>query len=399
MVGTTLEDVAFRNLTAKKGERAYTVEEYRTITSSVLADTAGEANSYTTRTAKHGTFERFALPLLGWAVNQSKNFSRTFKDKDNQVSLATAMTGVYTTAFYVLPMSMAFVGFKDLFDEWVMGQKNKKIPMTADKWMVKVASSAAHSGVFGFQAGTAMRAWVNLHEGTQTSHHPSVYILSQISNLNKALSTLYHQDFEADYDNVIEPAMMAMGGRYIADNLRAVTHITGLDSPMGRKDARRATPNILRGVGHHIGFENRGFSGGSNPSPMTPHVTRMINSIYAGDLIEFEEHRQKAVAVAQRTWNLSVSEAQDKVADSYSGRHTLKNIYTKTPSPEQYEIAFRFLSPRDRKIVRETIDAHNLGNKILGKPAYFGAKRRGSGSAKKKAIASLNQISGINNIF
>jgi len=346
-VGTTLEQVALRALKQKKGERPFTIEEYRGIMSRVVADTAGEASGLT-RATKKGTFQKFGMPLLGWSVHRGGQWATMFKDKDMQITLNSFLTGMLINSMALLPAVMAYSLWRDWYDDYIMGKKSRLKPLTADDWVINVIERYTREGAMGLP-GELVNLIANTAAGgggdvRTLSLDQRIFVANSIRSILNTIGTLAKQDFTATYPTFYRPLISAIGGNGALQWMQLTGNALGWDNAETRLQSRANARNWLLSTGHVLGKELRAFSGTAVSTPVTPHVTNMFMAAAANDRGDFDEAHERAVKAAMKFKKIDAKEAREFVKRSFSSRHPLKNLFRTTITEGEPNIHFSRIS-------------------------------------------------------
>jgi len=202
-------------------------------------------------------------------------------------------------------------------------------------------------------------------------------------NLIRSFSNAANQG-EVDYQNVIRPAMFALGGNGAMQYMQLMNRSLGLDNVESRANARTNVSNWLRVIGREVGMEMRPAGKGyGTPTEMTPHITRMQLAALADDAEGFNKAWREAVAQAQE--NPEKYEDPEKyVADAYQSRHPLRSIYRVAPTEEEYHRKILPALPEDgRQDVEDAINLYNRYGAMLGVNPYEGKEERAKKSTSR----------------
>jgi len=220
-----------------------------------------------------------------------------------------------------------------------------------------------------------------------------VVFVNSVMGLIRSMSNAINQGGEIDYQNVVRPALFAMGGNGALQYMQIMNQVLGLDNAESRANSRTNVSNWLRVVGREVGMEMRPSGRGyGTPTPITPHITRMQMAALADDPEGFRKAYEEAKLQAKEEGKL---DPVKYVADAYQSRHPLKSIYRVAPTEAEYKKKILPAIPEDgRGDVEEAIRLYNRYGARLGVTPYEGKLEKKPLSMEKRERALEKRMSG-----
>lgn len=347
---------------------------------------------------------RTALPLNGWAIRRATKLSETLQyDADGRRSMQAFLQGLL--ALGVLGGGGLMVSMLvDLYNEELLKKKRNLRRLTMEGGMDNLAlgilEHSTRVGTFGFW-GELFNAAVNVSTGEGDNRGVTidgrVIFVNTLTGLLRSTSNFIHQGFEADYANVIRPALFSAGGNGALQYVQLANGLfedgTGkmANNQEARATARTNVGNWLRVIGRELGMEVRKMSGGySTPTPMTPHITRMVLAAYGGDMEDFNQAYREAIAQARKDGK---DDPARSVKESFASRHPLRSIFRTAPSETEYRRILSALPQDGREDVRSAVNLFNTFLSRIGGTPFDGKEvKKASASRSTAQPFDLNAI-------
>lgn len=327
------------------------------------------------------SFARFVLPLWGWPIRRALQVARVGLDSEDTyravaVARGLAALGVMAAA------GMAMALLTEEYHERIVGRKRnlrsvKGLPGELERGqageaMLTVLENVNRAGTFGLWGevlNTAVNGLGGGGDNRTLSFDQRVVMANSLLSLGRSIATVAAQG-DVDYAGVVRPTAMALGGNSALQYLQIGNRALGLDNAEARFVERLDAQNRLRVAGRELGLEVRtGSAAHATPTPLTPHISRMVLAAYGGDRADF-----------LAAWRAAVKEAQAQgkadpvgyVRESFASRHPLKNVF-RTVSQGDYAKILRHLDEAGRREVRGAVDRFNAYAESLDARAYTGA--------------------------
>jgi len=389
-VGISLE-ISTRDAIREGRAKPFTEDQYKLISVIGMGILSSEGNFFTTRAAflREGT-AKILFPLLGWSIQQPNNFLQVFKNpRTGEVNMRSASAGLLSLGMGVLPWVLGLAFFVDWWDEEVMGKKNNKRPLfNKESWKGGIAERVIDSGMMGWWAEGGNLA-MNIGQGdlSSASLDKRVLLLSTGRKLLSTFGAVTQQGLtNTTWASGGRNLWQAVGGNGMLQNIDMLSNLADLDTPETRVIARINLNNHVRSAGRGTGMEMRSFSGQyGTPTPMTPWVTQMMLSAYANDRKAFIDSYNKALSSAKA---MGKEDPVKAVQLSYQGRHPLRTIFRRKPTPAEWRKALGIMSAGGR---RDTLDGLRLYDRfgaIVGvNPMQLGDAKKSKKSSKARSAA------------
>ena len=390
-VGISLEQ-STRDTIREGRDRPFTNEQYKIISVVGMGILSSEGNFFTTRAAflKEGT-SKVLFPLLGWSIQQPNNFLQAFRDpKTGDTTMKSLSAGVLSVSMGMLPWALGLALFVDWFDEEVMGKKNNKRPLfNKESWKGAVAERVIDSGMLGWWAEGGNLA-MNIGQGdlSSVSLDRRVLILSTGRKLISTFGAVTSQGLEnSTWASGGRNFWQALGGNGMLQNIDMLSNLLDLDTDETRVVTRINLNNHVRSAGRATGMEMRSFSGQyGTPTRMTPWVTQMILSAYANDRRAFIDSYNNALAQAKV---MGKEDPVKAVQLSYQGRHPLRVIFRRKPTPAEWRKALSVMSDGGKTDTLDGIRLYDSFGAIVGvKPLELGGSIKSPSSRRKTSRRS-----------
>ena len=179
----------------------------------------------------------------------------------------------------------------------------------------------------------------------------------------------------------------ALGGNGMLQNIDMLSNLLDLDTDETRVVTRINLNNHVRSAGRATGMEMRSFSGQyGTPTRMTPWVTQMILSAYANDRRAFIDSYNNALAQAKV---MGKEDPVKAVQLSYQGRHPLRVIFRRKPTPAEWRKALSVMSDGGKTDTLDGIRLYDSFGAIVGvKPLELGGSIKSPSSRRKTSRRS-----------
>jgi hypothetical protein len=371
VVGTSLEALALRRWRKPLPEGAYfTKPEYQRLAQIALTYIVSEGNYLTTRSAMaKSPALRFLTPILGWSIQAPHTFARMFKNEFNEADRATVLAGIYTLAAGVLPASLLFSLFMDWFDEEALEKKSSIRPLfdgNAKDFMQSATERFVRWGPLGLpgEAGVFLMNVGGEGGDTRTlSLDNRVMLANSFRSIIQAVGG-YMETGEATYATTYRPILSAVGGNGVLQSFQLASAMFDWDNPESRLARRTNASNYLRAYGKIADLEVRNFRGAvATPTPMTPHVTRMILAAMSNSRTDFQSSWMDAVNAARK---MKKPDPVEAVAQSFGSRHPLRSIFRTIPTEAEVQRLLGMMPVDGRRDVTEALRLYNIYAQSLG---------------------------------
>lgn len=340
-----------------------------------------------------------ALPLNGWAIRRATKITDTLQyDADGRRSLQALTQGLLALTVLAgggLAVSMLV----DLYNEELLKKKRNlrrlNLEGGPENLALGILEHSTRIGTFGF-FGEIFNAAVNVSTGQGDNRGVSidgrVIFVNSLAGLLRSTSSFINQGFEADYANVIRPALFSVGGNGALQYMQLANGLFDFDNQEARATARTNVGNWLRVIGRELGMEVRklGAGGYSTATPVTPHVTRMVLAAYGNNMEDFNRAHREAIKVAK---DAGQDDPAEYVQRSFASRHPLKSIFRFTPSESEYRKILSALPEDGRRDVVEAVNLFNRFSVRLGGTPFDGKEaKKATASTRTTQPFDLNSV-------
>lgn len=342
-----------------------------------VKESSSESNISTMATpAFTNSVLRFMLPLLGWGWRRGLQVASLRYDetgKAGYTAMAKGLAGLALLGGGGLAVSLLV----DIYNEEILKKRRNlrrlSLDQDAGSLAYAILEHSARVGTFGL-LGDAVNTLVNVGTGEGANRGVSldqrVVFVNSTLGMMRAVSAFINQDFEADYMNVIRPAMFSVGGNGALQYMQVANGILGLDNFEARANNRTNVHNWLRVVGREVGLEVRNGQGGyGTPTPMTPHITRMQLAALANEAADFMAAYREALSQAREEGK---DDPADFVEKSFASRHPLRSFFRSTPSELDYTRILNALPEDGRGDVRDAVNLFNRFGSMIGVNPFDG---------------------------
>ena len=383
--GISLEERAREVWMARQSGKiipAFTDQQYALLGQGGIDMYTNASNMLTTRNATlvNSRWGRMLGLLLGWSINQwNVVIPRVVAGPSGNITARSAARGAATVLLGIIPMTVLWSFWRDLWDEEVTGKKNAIRPLFgygADNMMISATERLVREGTLGMPAelvlstlfATTGQVSGDLRGG---SIDQRVFITNMFTQVKNAAANIWSTEGTMTYASVYKPLMMAFGGSGPIGYWDMVNGVFGLDNAESRVLARTNIGNILRTAGQAEGMELSPTGAGSvtRSNPVTPWVTEMILAAYANDRQAFMEARRNAVAASRKRGDAN---PYGFVDESFADRHPLKTTFRTRPSVTDVQKMLRDLPDRQREDLRSGLALYNRYLITVGKEPYYG---------------------------
>lgn len=389
----TLEDLIRSAMPAMaKGERIITRDQLLRVAGAVATEVNGDSsiNTMPGILITHPMLRTF-FPLLRWPFWAMHKTWENLGSVEGRRDWKTYATGLATLAMWSLPIGLAFTFALDEYDDKLLGKKSnfpavgplaalpfigplleaitsdRTVPQTLAAYAVRGARAGNLGGIAGDVVGQIM-APTDAASGRRTfSLDQRVLVMSQLLNLQQAVSNAVNQDWTTTWSSFWHPLFRAVGGNSALHSLDLVNNVLGLDNAESRAVTRINASNWLRASAAELNIELRPGGGGA-PTPMSVHTRSMLEAAMAGDRIGFMESYRAALEAARKVVASDPSihpidrerEAERRVLAGWRGRDPLAIFGRK---PTEFEVR-RLLTVMDASGAQEVKDALNRYNEF-----------------------------------
>jgi len=333
---------------------------------------------------------RFISPLLGWSFRRASQVGRLRLDPKEQRSIraaSTALLGLGAAGLGGLGLSLVV----DAYQEDVLGKRRNirdlRVPTTANDWLAlqERVARAGTLGLFGEAINSAVNIGTGQGDNRMLSADQRIVALQSFHGLMNALTSLYHQDFDPDYQHVVRPFFAALGGNGLLQYMQIANRMVGADNVESRTVRRINAQNYLRVTGRDlempIRVSNRGYG---TPTPMTPWIARMEFAAYANSPAEFREAYRGAI---QKAKEIGKADPEDYVKRAFETRHPLRYVFSQIPSEQEYRRILGAMDDNGRDAVTEAIRMFNYYGAHIGVTPFQGSTRKNRSARERLAAA------------
>lgn len=338
-----------------------------------LTEVASESNfANMPPSAYNNTILRYMLPLLGWAFRRTMAVTNSLQTRDGKVSMAAAAQSIAALAF-MTGGGMAVAALVDYYNKELLKKKRNLRPFSTDlsvadnfKALIERSTRVGTFGFYGDLINMAVNVGTGEGDNRELSLDSRVVAVHSFKGLLDALSTLINQR-DLDYANVVRPAAQSVGLGGVLEGLQLINVLTGADNAEARYVQRINVNNWLRVQGRQLGLEVNTAKGGySTPTPMTPHITRMVMAAYANNPQDFADAYRDAIDEAKARGEQDPAKF---VARSFASRHPSRTVFRGGLTEGSYSRILASLPDDGREAVSSAIYLFDqYGGRIGVKP-------------------------------
>lgn len=393
----TIEDMVRASMpAAAKGERLLTRDQVLKVAQMVATEINGDSSINTTPSLLvTNPFLRTVFPLLRWpfwAMHKTHEGLRTVEGRRNYASVAK---GLGILAMWNLPVGLALTFLLDRYDEDLLGKKSnlpavgglaalpfagpvaeaimsdKSIPDTLKAYLVRSARAGNIYGLGSDLIGQ-IASPTDAASGRRTfSLDQRILAMSQLLNMQQALSNAAGQDWTTTWASVWHPLFRSLGGNGALHVLDVANNLLGLDNGESRMVTRVNASNWLRAAASELDIELRP-GGSGTPTPMSVWTREMLTAAMANDRIGFLDSYRKALDAARKVVSTDPMvkppdrerEAESRVLAGWRGRDPL-TIFAHRPTEIEVRRMLGIMDSSGATEVKEALNRFNQFTRLI----------------------------------
>lgn len=375
-----------------KNEPLLTKDQLLRSTQMSMTEFDGQSSINTTPTMMQtNPWLKRALPLLRWPFNRMSSVQRTLwkLTPEGQRDYAALARGLGTLALWNLPIGLAFTFMMDRYDEDLLKKKSnlpslgavagvpfvgplaelmssdRSIPDTLKAYLVRSARAGNTYGVASDLMGQIASPSDSASGRRVFSMDQRVLAMSQLLNVQQAISNAVNQDWTTTWASVWSPLMRSLGGNGALHAIDLVNNALGLDNEEARQVMRINAQNWLRAAASESDVEVKTGGGTGTPTPLSVWSRQMASAAMANDRIGFMEAHNRALEAARKVVANDSSvkpenrekEAEARVFASWRSRDPLA-IFAQRPTDIQMSRMFGTMDDQGQQDVREAINRY-----------------------------------------
>lgn len=370
----------------------------------VVKEITSEANISTMPLSSfNSSIIRFVSPLLGWPFRRGQKVVGKRLDVQGQYSTMALMQGFLALAVAGAG-GLAISAIVDLYNEELLRKRRNLRRLTGEEGagnlalaIVEHSARVGTMGLFGDIVNEAVNVGTGEGANRGISLDQRIVFVNSLLGLWRSAAAFINQDFEADYAGVIRPVMYALGGNGALQYLQLASANLGFETFDSAANQRTNVGNWLRAVGRELDFEVQiSRAGYSTPTPVTPHITRMVLAAYDNDRSAFRDAHREAIAEAKEQGHRY--DAEEYIRNSFRSRHPIRSTFRTALTERQYKQLLRALPWDGREAVEDAVRTFNRYGAELGIEPFTGKEVKvadsmpsaNAGDARRRAAMMMS---------